>query len=64
MPVSSSSPAVSVAIGEPSDERWLSVREVPKPMAPASMARLAMAAMALMSASVAGSRSTPRWPMT
>ena len=64
MPVSSSSPAVRVAIGDPSEERWFSVREVPKPMAPASMARLAMAAMAWMSASVAGSRSTPRWPIT
>src|SRR3954470_14377574 len=56
MPVNSSSPAVSVAIGEPSEERWLSVRDVPKPMAPASIARLAIADMALMSASVAGVR--------
>ena len=60
MPVSSSSPAVSVGVGCPSEVRWLSVREVEKPSAPASTARFASAAMAAMSASVAGSRSAPR----
>ena len=46
MPVSSSSAAVSVGVGWPSLVRWLSVRDVEKPSAPASTARLAIAAMA------------------
>ena len=64
MPISSSSAAVKVGVGWPSEVRWLRVREVEKPRAPASMARFARAAMAAMSAGLAGSRFAPRSPMT
>ena len=64
MAVSSSSLAVRVAIGSPALVRWLRVRDVPKPMAPASIASLARAFIRAMSSAVAGSRSAPRWPMT
>ena len=64
MAISSSSLAVKVAIGSPSLVRWLRVREVPKPIAPASMASLAKRRISAMSCAVAGSRSAPRWPMT
>ena len=62
--VSSSSAAVSVGIGRPSSVLWLSVREVEKPSAPAHTPAAASAAMAALSSGVAGSRLTPRWPMT
>jgi len=44
--------------------RWANVREVEKPMAPASMASLTIAAIASMSSGVAGSFLAPRSPIT
>ena len=44
MPTSSSRAAVSVGVGSPRLVRWLSVREVVKPSAPARMPSAAMAA--------------------
>ena len=64
IPISSSSAAVRVGVGWPSEVRWLRVREVEKPRAPASMARFARADMAAISAGLAGSRLAPRSPMT
>ena len=61
---SSSSPAVMVGVSAPSGVRWNSEREVVKPSAPAKSPSSTSAAIAAMSAVVAGSRSTPRRPMT
>ena len=62
--VSSSSAAVMVGVSTPSGVRWNSEREVEKPSAPAASPSSTSAAIAAMSCAVAGSRSTPRWPMT
>jgi hypothetical protein len=64
MPISSSASAVRVGVGSPLLVRWLSVREVVKPSAPAATAWAASSAMAAMSSAVAGSRAAPRSPMT
>ena len=64
MAVSSSSAAVRVGIGRPSRVLWLRVREVEKPKAPARTPAAASSAMAALSSAVAGSRFTPRSPMT
>ena len=61
---SSSSAAVMVGVSAPSGVRWNSEREVVKPSAPAESPSSTSAAMAAMSAAVAGSRSTPRRPIT
>ena len=61
---SSSSAAVMVGVSAPSEVRWNSEREVEKPSAPASSPSSTSFAIAAMSAAVAGSRSTPRRPMT
>jgi hypothetical protein len=61
---SSSSAAVMVGVSAPSGVRWNSEREVVKPSAPAKSPSSTSAAIAAMSAVVAGSRSTPRRPMT
>ena len=62
--VSSSSPAFSVGVKSPVEVRWLSVREVEKPSAPARTASAASAAIALLSSGVEGSRRAPRSPIT
>jgi hypothetical protein len=62
--VSSSSPAFSVGVKSPVEVRWLSVRDVEKPSAPARTASLARAAIALLSSGVDGSRRAPRSPIT
>jgi len=62
--VSSSSPAFRVGVKSPVEVRWLSVREVEKPSAPARTASPASAAMAVLSSAVAGSRRAPRSPIT
>ena len=52
--VSSSSPAFSVGVKSPVEVRWLSVREVEKPSAPARTASPPSAAIALLSSGVDG----------
>ena len=64
MPTSSSRAAVSVGVGSPRLVRWLRVREVVKPRAPASTPSAASRPISAISSAVAGSRSAPRWPMT
>ena len=64
MPTSSSASAVSVGVNSPRLVRWLSVRDVVKPSAPASMPSAASAAIGAMSSGVAGSRRAPRSPIT
>ena len=56
MPISSSASAVSVGVSSPLLLRWLSVRDVVKPRAPACTASRARSAIAAMSSGVAGSR--------
>ena len=65
MPTSSSASAVSVGVGSPRLVRWLSVREVVKPSAPASIASRASSAIArdVVRRSPA-SRCAPRSPIT
>ena len=60
MPTSSSRAAVRVGVGSPRLVRWLSVREVVNPRAPARTPAAAMAPISAISAAVAGSRSAPR----
>ena len=60
----SSSPAFKVGVKSPVEVRWLSVREVEKPSAPARTASAASWAIALLSSSVEGSRRAPRSPIT
>ena len=64
MPIISSSSACSVGVYSPVDARWFSERDEVNPMAPASTARRAISAICAMSSGVAGSRATPRSPMT
>lgn len=63
MAASSSSAAVSVGTGMPSLARWLIVREVPKPSAPASIASPASRAISAQSPASAASRATARCPI-
>ena len=64
MPNSSSSAAKVPGTGSPEMARCASVRLVEKPRAPATTASRTMAAIASMSAGVAGSLLAPRSPMT
>jgi hypothetical protein len=64
MPAISAALAVKEGIGSPVLLRWLSVRDVEKPTAPATSASRVNSAMATTSASVAGSPLAPRSPMT
>ena len=64
MPASSLAAAVKVGVQSPRLVRWLRVRDVVKPMAPASIASPARRAISAISSSVAGSRAAPRSPMT
>ncbi len=61
---SSSERARRDGVGSPVDVRWLSVRELEKPMAPARMASAANVRMAAVSSSVASSSRAPRSPIT
>ena len=61
---SSSREAVVPGTGRPSSARWRGVREVEKPSAPARIASPTTRAMAVTSASVAGSLAAPRSSMT
>ena len=60
---SSRSAASKLGVGSPSAVLWLTLREVEKPTAPASMASCARFRIRSMSASVAGSRAIPRLPI-
>jgi hypothetical protein len=64
MPTSSSRAAVSVGVGSPRLVRWLMVREVEKPSAPARMPAAAMRPIVAISSGVEGSRFAPRSPIT
>ena len=64
MPTSSSSLASRLGVGEPSLERWFSVRDVEKPSAPASTAAAARRDIRATSSGVAVSRLAPRSPIT
>ena len=63
IPASSAAEAVRLGVFSPVEERWLRVREVEKPTAPAATASVARAAMWAMSSSVARSLATARGPM-
>ena len=63
-PSNSSLAASSVGVGRPSLVRWLSVREVETPSAPARSASVTKALMAATSSGVAASRLAPRSPIT
>ena len=64
IPTSSSYSACRVGVGSPLTLRWLRVRELVKPSAPARMACSVRRRISTTSAAVAGSRSAPRWPIT
>ena len=64
MPTSSSAAAVSVGVGSPRLVRWLVVRDVVKPSAPAATPSRTMRPIAAISSAVAGSRCAPRSPIT
>ena len=64
MPRSSASEARSEGVGSPFTVRWLSVREVEKPSAPARMASAVSARISATSSAVASSSFAARSPMT
>ena len=64
MASSSSAPARRDGVGSPVAVRWLSVRDVENPIAPAAMASVARLRMAAASSAVASSRRAARSPMT
>ena len=64
MPKSSASEARSEGVGSPFTVRWLSVREVEKPSAPARMASAVSARISATSSAVASSSFAARSPMT
>jgi hypothetical protein len=64
MPISSSGDAVVPAASSPSLARWMTVRVVEKPTAPAAIASRRRAAMAAISSAVASALAPPRSPIT
>jgi hypothetical protein len=55
---------VGSGTSSPDFERWIGVREVENPSAPARSPRSTMSAIAAMSSSVGGSLAAPRSPIT
>jgi hypothetical protein len=64
MPISSSGDAVVPAASSPSLARWMIVRVVENPIAPAAIASRTRVAMAAISSAVAPAFAPPRSPIT